>query len=33
MLNNDISFGLVVSQELMANVYVLCSRVVYYVVS
>jgi hypothetical protein len=33
MLYSDISFGLVVSQEVMTNVYVLCSRVVYGVIS
>jgi hypothetical protein len=31
-MNCDISFGLVVSQEMMSDVYVLCSRVVYGIV-
>jgi len=31
-MNSGISFGLVVSQEMMVDVFVLCSRVVYKVV-
>ena len=32
MANCDISFGFMVSQKVMPDVYVLCSRVVYRVV-
>ena len=32
MMKCDISFGFVVSQKVMPDVYVLCSRVVYRVV-
>jgi hypothetical protein len=32
MVQSDISFGFVVSQEVMLDVYVLCARVVYRVV-
>ena len=32
MVNGDISLGFVVSQKMMPDVYVLCSRVVYRVV-
>ena len=32
MVNGDISFGFVVSQKMMTDVYVVCSRVVYRVV-
>jgi hypothetical protein len=32
MMDYDISFGFVVSQKVMLDVYVLCSRVVYGVV-
>ena len=32
MMNYDISFGFVVSQKVMLDVYVLCLRVVYRVV-
>ena len=32
MMNGDISFGFMVSQKMMPDVYVLCSRMVYGVV-
>ena len=32
MVNRDISFGFVVSQKVMPDVYALCSKVVYGVV-